>query len=232
MTITIASEVRLRADTGETIALDVAGWHGPATSEELELLADVDGPVIDLGCGPGRLVSCLTARQVSALGVDSSWTAVALARDRGASVIEGDLFGPLPGEGSWATALVFDGNIGIGGDPVRLLARCREIVTAHGRVLVEVGRPGTAFRRLTTRLEIDGQRTAPFAWALVGADDIEELARHAGLGLASLTETSSGRRFASLRPSSWLGGSAGSTDQRKQSPLRPWTDLWCIDDIC
>ena len=36
---------------------------------------------------------------------------------RGATVLQRDIFGPLPGEGRWGTALLFDGNVGIGGDP-------------------------------------------------------------------------------------------------------------------
>ena len=68
---------------------------------------------------------------------------VALARRRGAAVLEADVFGPLPGEGRWATCLLFDGTIGIGGDPTRLLARCRELTGPGGRVLAEVEPPGT-----------------------------------------------------------------------------------------
>src|SRR5207247_1691171 len=81
------------------------------------ILAAVDGPVIDLGCGPGRLVLSLARRRVPALGVDTSPSAVALARSRGAAALQRDLFGPLPGEGRWGTAPLFDGNVGIGGAP-------------------------------------------------------------------------------------------------------------------
>jgi len=56
--------VVLRTDTGDALALDPARWHGPATDEEQDLLADVDGPVIDLGCGPGRLVVNLAHQRV------------------------------------------------------------------------------------------------------------------------------------------------------------------------
>ena len=57
-------------------------------------------------------------------------------------MIEQSLFEPLPWEGRWATALVFDGNVGIGGDPVRLLARSREVIAVDGQILVEVEPPG------------------------------------------------------------------------------------------
>lgn len=189
----------LRAESGERIELDPARWHDPATDEERHLLASVHGPVIDLGCGPGRLVVSLAARRVPVLGVDSSPSAVALARSRGATVLERDVFGPLPGEGRWATALLFDGNVGIGGDPARLLARCRQLTGPTGQVVAEVQPPGTGWRRLTARFERDGQRSAPFAWAVVGADAIAGLALRAGLVLHGLEQMPSGRWFARLR---------------------------------
>ena len=190
----------LRAHTGEALDLDLRRWHAPADDEERGVLTSVDGPVIDLGCGPGRLVVSLASRGVPAMGVDSSPSAVALARLRGAAVLERDLFGPLPGEGRWATALLFDGNVGIGGDPTRLLSRCRELTGPTGQVVAEVQPPGCGWRRLTAWFERDGVRSEPFAWAEVGADAIAGLARAAGLELANLLQTASGRWFAQLEP--------------------------------
>jgi len=189
----------LRAESGEALDLDLGRWHDPATAEERALLASVAGPVIDLGCGPGRLVVSLASRRVPALGVDSSPSAIAQARIRGATVLQRDLFGPLPGEGRWSTALLFDGNVGIGGDPVRLLARCRQLTGRRGQVLAEVLPPGIGWRRLTVRFERHELRSEPFAWAVVGADDIAALARPAGMELAALEPTPSGRWFARLK---------------------------------
>ena len=191
----------LRAHTGEALSLDVARWHAPATAEEEAILAGVDGPVIDLGCGPGRLVVNVASLRVPALGVDSSPSAVALARGRGAPVLERDLFGPLPWEGRWGTVLLFDGNIGISGDPVRLLWRCRRLAAPHGHVVVEVEPPGVPSRRIVARLEGPASRSEPFAWAVVGVDGVGELAAAAGLDVTATTETPSGRWFAHLRPS-------------------------------
>lgn len=149
--------------------------------------------MIDLGCGPGRLVASLASRRVPVLGVDSSPSAIALARMRGAMVLQRDLFGPLPGEGRWATALLFDGNVGIGGDPTRLLTRCRQLTAGGGQVVAEVQPPGTGWRRLTAWFERDGERSQSFAWAVVGADAISEVAGPAGLEVAALGATPSGR---------------------------------------
>jgi SAM-dependent methyltransferase len=193
------SPVVLRADTGEALELHPGRWHEPATEEERRLLATVGGPVIDLGCGPGRLVVHLTSQGVPALGIDASPSAIALARSRHATVLQRDLFGRLPGEGRWAAALLFDGNVGIGGDPVRLLSRCRRLTGGRGQVIAEVQPPGTGWRPLNARLELHGTQTQPFPWAVVGADAVAALAVQAGLALAALHETPSGRWFARLR---------------------------------
>lgn len=194
----VSPSVVLRAHTGEALELDLGRWHDPATDEEADLLDTVDGPVIDLGCGPGRLVVRLASQRVPALGVDSSPSAIALARMRGATVLQRDIFGPLPGEGRWGTALLFDGNVGIGGDPTRLLRRCRQLTGGRGQVVAEVQPPGTTWRRLTAWFERDGRRSESFAWAEVGADAIAGLGRKAGLDVTSLTATPSGRWFARL----------------------------------
>lgn len=199
MTAILESPVVLRAHTGEALELDLGRWHDPATDEEADLLDTVDGPVIDLGCGPGRLVVRLASRRVPALGVDSSPSAIALARMRGATVLQRDIFGPLPGEGRWGTALLFDGNVGIGGDPARLLRRCRQLTGDGGEVVAEVQAPGTGWRRLTAWFERDGRRSESFAWAVVGADAIAGLARKAGFEVAALAPTPSGRWFARLQ---------------------------------
>jgi SAM-dependent methyltransferase len=199
MSVLTASPVVLRAHTGETLELDLGRWHDPATDEEADLLDAVAGPVIDLGCGPGRLVVRLASQRVPALGVDSSPSAIALARMRGATVLQRDIFGPLPGEGRWGTALLFDGNVGIGGDPTRLLARCRQLTGGRGEVLAEVQPPGSGWRRLTAWFEREGHRSESFAWAVVGADAIAGLARKAGLEVAALAPTPSGRWFARLQ---------------------------------
>jgi SAM-dependent methyltransferase len=185
----------LRAENGEVVDLDAARWHGDATKDECLLLDEVDGPVLDIGCGPGRLVVALARRGVPALGVDASPSAVLLARERGAAALERDVFERLPGEGRWATALLFDGNIGIGGDPVALLRRCRELVVSGGRVVVEVDPPGRGLRSLTAWLERDGRRSPPFGWAMVGADAIAHVARSARLRVRTMVVTASGRWF-------------------------------------
>jgi SAM-dependent methyltransferase len=187
--------VVLRADTGEALELDLGRWHDPATDEEADLLDDVGGPVIDLGCGPGRLVVHLASQRIVALGVDSSPSAIALARMRGANVLEGDLFAALPDEGRWSTALLFDGNIGIGGDPVRLLRRCGQLLAADGSVLVELGAPGGCSGVHRVRLEHGAEHGPWFIWSVVTVDAIVELASAARLHVRALHRAPEERRW-------------------------------------
>ena len=71
--------VQLRLGTGQTRTLAIDDWHAPATAVEHELCASLRGPVLDLGCGPGRMVVALAARGVPALGIDASPAAVTTA---------------------------------------------------------------------------------------------------------------------------------------------------------
>jgi SAM-dependent methyltransferase len=201
-----ADPVVLRADDGTALPLDPGRWHAEPSAEEQVLLAGVAPPVLDVGCGPGRLVLGLARRGAVALGVDPAPAAVALARDRGAAVLQRSVFDPLPGQGRWCTILLVDGNIGIGGDPGRLLRRCRDLLAPDGTVVVEVEAPsrGTSpgWRRYRVRIE-RGQRYGPwFKWAVVDADAIASLAAAAGFELRRLQHIAAeGRWFAHLGPS-------------------------------
>jgi SAM-dependent methyltransferase len=140
-----------------------------------------NGPTIDLGCGPGRLVARLLRCGVPALGVDQSLTAVALARRSGALVLHRDIFEPLPATGRWHTVLLADGNIGLGGDPARMLARAAELLGRGGRCVAEFDPGATGVRRRWARLESAGGVGPWFRWATVGVDSIASLAKQAGL---------------------------------------------------
>src|SRR5262249_61510991 len=76
-------------------------------------------PTLDVGSGPGRLTVALAECGIPALGIDVTPYAVHLARAAGALTLLRDVFGRVPGAGRWMTVLLADGNIGIGGEPVR-----------------------------------------------------------------------------------------------------------------
>lgn len=161
---------------------DVALWQRPSDAADHALFVSrCTGPTLDVGCGPGRLVGELTNRGLTSLGIDVSPEAVRQARNRGAQALCLDVFDTVPDEGSWRWALLADGNVGIGGDPVRLLRRVAELLHEDGAMVVEVGPPGVGFQRVRRRLVVDGTVSDAFDWAVVSVDVIEQLAHEAGL---------------------------------------------------
>jgi SAM-dependent methyltransferase len=190
----------IRGEDGTVIPLDVRSWTAPADPVEHRQLAAVDGPVLDIGCGPGRLVVALAERGVPTLGIDASTVAVDRALERQATALVRSVFDPLPGTGRWATALLFDGNVGIGGDPVRLLRRVRELIARRGRAVVEISPPGTGTRSFSARVERGDSRSSWFPWAQVDAAAIGDVAHGAGMTMLDLTEDD-GRWFATLESS-------------------------------
>lgn len=189
--------LRARLDDGRRLRLDVERWLGGTDAADESVLDRATGPVLDVGCGPGRLVVGAAGRGMPAVGLDVSPDAVALARRRGARVIEACVFADAPGAGAWRTILLLDGNIGIGGDPVALLRQVRGLLAPGGRVLVEVEPSGVRCGRVNVRLETGAQQSSWFAWARLGADDVVEVATAAAFVVAETWEVS-GRCFARL----------------------------------
>jgi SAM-dependent methyltransferase len=176
--------------------LPIGRWLGGATStpddrsvDEL-LIRRCTGPTMDIGCGPGRFTAALAMRRVPALGVDVSATAVGMTLRRGGMAIHRDVFAPLPGCGEWAHVLLADGNIGIGGDPVRLLRRARQLLRPNGTVIAEIDSRPIGVCREFLRWETDRSVGRWFPWALVGTDAAGDLAKAAGLRLVSDVEVS------------------------------------------
>ncbi|HWK26279.1 MAG TPA: class I SAM-dependent methyltransferase [Solirubrobacter sp.] len=191
-----APRARIRLADGRLEPLPLDRWLAPADAVDEAVLAGVEAPVLDLGCGPGRHLAALHAAGKRALGVDLSPVAVQLARDRGADAIPGSLWSSVPGR--WRTVLLLDGNIGIGGAPVALLRRARELLAPGGAVVVEVDPPGAPTHRVRVRLETREAVSEWFRWARVGVDGVVPLARRAGLAVAGV-ETQADRTFATLR---------------------------------
>jgi SAM-dependent methyltransferase len=178
------TSVMLRSAAGRVLRLDGRRWIEPATAADERLLELVDGPVLDVGCGPGRHVLSLARRGIVTLGIDVSPPALALARSGGAPVLERSIFDRVPAAGRWGTALLLDGNLGIGGCPVTLLRRVRELVRPGGRLLVELSSPGEGPAVEHVRFESNGFAGPWFSWAHVGIDALKGVARDAGLVVA------------------------------------------------
>ncbi|MER5641264.1 methyltransferase domain-containing protein [Kitasatospora sp. NPDC002227] len=190
-----------RTDGGGRVRLEVDRWCAPAAGADHGLLLrclQLGGPVVDLGCGPGRLVAELLALGVPALGVDLTGAAVERTLGLGAAALRRSVFDRLPAEGRWEVALLADGNLGIGGDPDALLHRVAELLAPGGVLLAEV-EPADLDERLTVRVEgPDGRLGPPFCWARLGG---AAAARHAArAGLTAVEQwTSHGRHFLALR---------------------------------
>ncbi|MFJ5552195.1 class I SAM-dependent methyltransferase [Streptomyces sp. NPDC093225] len=208
----------LRRADGWLLPLEVERWCADADGADGSVLARCRGAVLDIGCGPGRLVAALAERGHRALGVDVSPAAVHRTVRRGGTALCRSVFDPLPGERRWDTALLVDGNIGIGGDPVALLRRTARLLAPGGRLVVE-----TAGVEVDERCEVrldDGRGGlgTPFPWARVGP---AALRRHAGRAGWAVTGawTAAGRCFAELAlrpqesPGSCVPGSRPSDER-------------------
>ncbi len=162
----------VRHDDGEVRVLPAHRWLGdrglPNGSEPSDEVFDetvtqmCSGPTIELGCGPGRLVARLIRRGIPALGIDRSATAIRL------------------------TVLLVDGNVGLGGDPRRILGRAAELLCSHGHCVAEFDAEAVGIRTRWVRLESARDVGPWFRWASVGVDSATTLAGQVGLTLTSI----------------------------------------------
>jgi SAM-dependent methyltransferase len=182
-------------------SMDFARWNGIADRVDIDLLASVQGPVLDVGCGPARMVRAAVGMHLEVLGLDVSPTAIELARASGLPVFEASVFESIPSEGEWHTVLLVDGNIGIGGDVGRLLARCASLISSAGEVVVELDSDPRRDHRYTGRLvDIHGASSGSFPWAEVGLVGVTRRAAAAGL-MVRQAWSSGSRSFARLAKS-------------------------------
>jgi SAM-dependent methyltransferase len=202
--------IQHRTGGGEVVTLPIGRWHGPVPIEERPVLAWARSPVLDIGCGPGRHVAALVGAGQVALGIDVSAAAVSAAARRGAPAVRVSVFDDVPSAGSWATALLLDGNIGIGGDPAALLARVHQLLAPGGAALVELDPPDLPAGRFHAYVEHAGRVGPRFPWARVGPAQINELAASSRFSVAEL-RSETGRWFARLDR---LGRSASRTRPR------------------
>ena len=127
-------------------------WTGSLDGDQA-VLDLCTGPTLDVGCGPGRMTQLLAERGEIVLGIDVVPEAVWQTRDRGVAAILRDVFERVPAEGRWETVLLAGGNLGIGGDPVRLLRRIAQLLAPGGRVVADVGLPGTGLHSGTVQAQ-------------------------------------------------------------------------------
>ena len=173
----------LRVAPGRRLTHDLAAYFAPVTAHERALLDLVEGPVLDVGCGPARHARLLQARGLTAIGLDRSFLALGLARSLGLRHwLHGDARSvPLP---AVRTALLLDGNLGLAGSPagaVQLLRRLASACGPGGRLLVGGRAPRQGrLRPLVVRHEYR-ELVGPWGrWLQVGLPAVLDLAHPAG----------------------------------------------------
>ncbi|WP_413253706.1 class I SAM-dependent methyltransferase [Streptomyces pseudovenezuelae] len=189
----------LRRSDGWLLPLELERWCAAADAADLEVLRRCEGAVLDVGCGPGRLVAALGARGRRVLGIDVSEAAVERTVSLGGQALRRSVFESLPGEGRWGTALLIDGNVGIGGDPRALLDRTAQLLRPGGLLMAETVTDPELDERVQVHVtDARGAAGDPFPWARLGTP---ALLRHAARsGWVSVDQwTAGGRCFVALR---------------------------------
>ena len=192
----------LRPDGGphqaEAVDYDVRGWCEEASLLERSLLRTLHGPVLDVGCGPGRLLAAAQRIGLTALGIDTSAEAVGRARGRGARAREQSVFAPVPHSGLWQSVILLDGNIGIGGSITSLLRRCSQLIAPDGTLLVEVEADEDLDLVYSAVLEDqNGNQSESFRWARTGSAGLVSRAQRNGWKVTAI-ERIEGRVFCRL----------------------------------
>lgn len=145
-----------------------------------------EGPVVDVGCGPGHVAAHLAARGLPAAGIDLSPEMVRLARSRypGLPFDVGTMTALTAPDGAWAGAVVLYAVIHL--DPPERDRAYRELarVLKPGGLLLLAFHVQTAEHPTGTRLHLETWWDHPVdlhTWLL---DPDEELARLASAGFA------------------------------------------------
>lgn len=192
-----AEDARLRHADGTTEPLALQRWLAPATPVDRVALRGIAGPVLDVGCGPGRLLAALADAGHPSMGIDVSPVAVRMARQGGGHAMRTTVFDPGLASRSWGAVLLMDGNLGIGGRPARLLGQVATLLRPGGQVIAELEPSESGSRIARVRLEWGRQVSEWFSWSRVGAGGIAAPAATAGLRVAEIFGDA-GRRFARL----------------------------------
>ena len=175
----------------DPVPLPVDVWRARRTTRTRSWSRSATARRSTSGAVPGRLTEALAARgHAGPRHRRGGRGGRADPRARGCRAACATSSTSCPARAGGGSALLADGNIGIGGDPVALLRR-----GARGAGPARPGRrrggrgPGCRCVRAGPSLECGGTRSRPFRWAVVGVDDVAALAPGAGLDDAGCPST-------------------------------------------
>lgn len=137
---------------------DDAGSSPEFVAWRTSLLAS-EGPLVDLGCGPGRDLAAFAAAGTACLGVDLSAGMLAIASRQGLPVVRGDLRRPPLRPGSVGTVYSCAALLHVPREEV-----CATLRTWHGLL-----RPGGRLHLSTSLGGGEGWAAPHRSWAMVSA---------------------------------------------------------------
>jgi predicted RNA methylase len=184
------------------------------------LAGETSGPIVELGCGAGRILQALEARDRRLIGLDRDPAAIALARERlpSAELLQVDLLHWLPPESLARSA----GLVIAGGDLLPLLLDDGELRGLMA-LAVHLLAPHGVFAIDATRIDPELLQAAvgDAAWAedvRWRADDGAEITRQSRLSPDRLGR----ERVAQLEIRHARSGPGGYVDARAPFSVRAW----------
>lgn len=169
---------------------DLASW----SEAEAAAFERVQGRVLDIGGGAGRVALAAAERGLEARSIDTSPGAVEVARMRGADAEVATIYTLSAGE--WDTVILFGSNLGLMRDAdeaPRFLSEVRSRVTTDAVLLASSRDPvrtdnehhlayhaanvanGKMPGQVTIRVEFDGVATDWFDWLYVSPDELRAI---------------------------------------------------------
>lgn len=215
----------IRRDDNHTDAHDPGQYFANMPfAHEINLLARIQGPVLDVGCGAGRTLLWLERQGIEATGIDLSSGAVAVSRSRGCKDVRHSNFMTdsldMFAEQTFQTVVLFGNNVGIGGTiegAADLLHRIIQLTQPGGHVVItgldiaqtenprhlEYHRANRSKGRprgeITMRFEYEGHIGDWVPWFHPEPDELEGLAGKTGWDIVEIKPASGPFYAATLR---------------------------------
>lgn len=187
---------------------------------ERELLRDVRGRVLDIGCGAGRHAVALRDRGVDVIGVEPSPGAAQVSRRRGVNVVEGSVHRLPGGLGPVDEILMLGNNLGLlasTATAARILSDLAALAGPHTRIIGEnmdpagTGDPihhayharnvarGRLAGQVRIRIRYQALATPFFDYLFVSPGELERLVVHTPWRVDRVHPQADGRYLVELR---------------------------------